>query len=266
MRPSPLRRVCDDRHVPSTAPRALERIATIRLPSGELRYTFRRSARARRLRVVVDPLRGVVVTVPLMWRGGSAVEAVEAFLVDRDGWLRAHLERHEAARSRSADRRTGILYEGRRRRLAVEPAANGATAIAVAEDAITVQLGGRERRHPDRVLERWLREQARSAIDDRLLLHAPALGVRPSAVTIRDPRTRWGSASKSGRLSFSWRLVLAPPEALETVVVHELAHLRIFGHGPDFWALVASIRPDHRAWRRWLREHSAELHLALSEA
>jgi hypothetical protein len=93
--------------------------------------------------------------------------------------------------------------------------------------------------------------------------HAGPLGVAPTAVTLRDPRTRWGSATRKGRLSFSWRLVLAPPDALETVVVHELAHLRVFGHGPRFWDLVATRRPDHRVWRRWLREHSLELHAAL---
>jgi predicted metal-dependent hydrolase len=93
--------------------------------------------------------------------------------------------------------------------------------------------------------------------------HADALGVAAGRITLRDPRTRWGSASRTGRLSFSWRLILAPPEALETVVIHELAHLRIFGHGPDFWALVASRRADHRAWRRWLHDHAIELHRAL---
>jgi predicted metal-dependent hydrolase len=64
---------------------------------------------------------------------------------------------------------------------------------------------------------------------------------------------------------FSWRLVLAPPEALETVVIHELAHLRVFGHGPRFWSLVASRRPDHAEWRRWLRRHSVELHGAMDD-
>jgi predicted metal-dependent hydrolase len=58
--------------------------------------------------------------------------------------------------------------------------------------------------------------------------------------------------------------VLAPPEALETVVVHELAHLRVFGHGPEFWEIVSDRRPDHRLWRRWLREHAIELHAALT--
>ncbi len=245
--------------------RPLERPATVHLPSGELRYTLRRSPRARRLRVVIDPLRGVIVTVPVRWAGGSAVDAVEAFLVERDRWLRTHLGRHEAARRRSADRSGGLLFEGRPHQLRIErPNGRLRSFVAPGPDELVVQLGSGERRAPERVLEVWLRERARTAIDEHLGVHAPALAVRPTTVTIRDPRTRWGSASKSGRLSFSWRLILARPEALETVVIHELAHLRVFGHGPEFWALVASRRPDHVAWRRWLREHSAELHLALT--
>ncbi len=60
----------------------------------------------------------------------------------------------------------------------------------------------------------------------------------------------------------AWRLVLAPPAVLETVVVHELCHLRVFGHGPRFWDLVATRVPDHAAHRRWLRTHAAALHAA----
>ncbi len=101
--------------------------------------------------------------------------------------------------------------------------------------------------------------------NDAIERHARALGVSPVRVSIRDPRTRWGSAARTGRLAFSWRLVLAPSEALETVVVHELAHLRVFGHGPTFWAVVSSRVPDHLIWRRWLREHSVELHAAPSD-
>jgi predicted metal-dependent hydrolase len=130
---------------------------------------------------------------------------------------------------------------------------------------LRVALAARDRDRVGRVLEGWLREQARVAIEATIEDHAPALGVRPAAVSLRDPRSRWGSASRQGRLMFSWRLVLAPPEALETVVIHELAHLRVFGHGPRFWAVVASRRADHLVWRRWLRTHSLELHGALAE-
>ena len=103
-----------------------------------------------------------------------------------------------------------------------------------------------DRRPLAAVLEAWLRPRARTAIDAEIRRHATALGVSPAAVTVRDQRTRWGSASRQGRLAFSWRLILAPPEALETVVIHELAHLQVFGHGPKFWAVVASRRADHK--------------------
>jgi hypothetical protein len=130
---------------------------------------------------------------------------------------------------------------------------------------LRVSLAARDRERIARVLDGWFRGQARVAIEATVADHAAALGVRPAAISIRDPRSRWGSASRQGRLMFSWRLVLGPPEALETVVIHELAHLRVFGHGPAFWALVASRRPDHATWRRWLRTHSLELHGALAE-
>ena len=128
---------------------------------------------------------------------------------------------------------------------------------------LQVALARRDRERVDRVLESWFREQARLAIDATVADHAAALDVRPVAIALRDPRSRWGSASRQGRVMLSWRLVLAPPEALETVVVRELAHLRVFGHGPRFWSLVASRRPDHLVWSRWLRTHSLELHGAL---
>ena len=91
----------------------------------------------------------------------------------------------------------------------------------------------------------------------------PLLGVTPARVTIRDTTTRWGSCSRKGALSFSWRLVLAPPEALDAVAAHELCHLRVFGHSQAFWTLLATRVPDHATWRRWLRRHAPELHAAL---
>ncbi len=136
---------------------------------------------------------------------------------------------------------------------------------AVEEDEIIVRLAPADRRSLAAVIEAWLKPRARTEIEREIRRHAAGLGVAPAAVSIRDQRTRWGSASREGRVAFSWRLVLAPPEALETVVIHELAHLRVFGHGPRFWALVASRRPDHKAWRRWLRDHSTELHSALRD-
>ncbi len=256
-----------------------ELAATMQLPSGRLDYLVRRSPRSRRLRVTIDPERGVVVSLPPSTRRGwaRAEPIVEEFLREREKWLRRHLDRHArqhaevTARGGLADG-ARIRFRGELHRLRLVPAADPdapARRSRVARegsddgDELVVRLAPGDRRSVAAVIEDWLRERARAAIERDVARHAPALRVEAAAVSLRDPRSRWGSASRNRRLSFSWRLILAPPEALETVVVHELAHLRYFGHGPRFWGLVATRRPDHLTWRRWLRDHSVELHRAL---
>jgi hypothetical protein len=256
----------------------IETPAHVDLADGRLAYTLRRSPRARQMRVVIDPARGVVVTVPgPNRRNWARPEAhVEAFLREREAWLRRHLARHAADRAALVARgglRDGAVlrYRGDHHRLRFEtapPAVRRSSVVRVGGDAgdeLVVRLAAADRRPVAAVLESWLRSRARDAIERAIARHAAPLGVEPASVTVRDQRTRWGSASHRGALSFSWRLVLAPPDALDTVVVHELSHLRLFGHGPRFWAIVATRRPDHARWRRWLREHSVELHGALDD-
>jgi predicted metal-dependent hydrolase len=261
-----------------TAGPATETPAIARLAGGPVPYLLRRSPRSRGLRVVIHPVRGVVVTVPSSGRRGWADPTghVHDFLAEREPWLRRHLDRHARDRAELAARgglRDGatIRFRGDLHRLHIQPARPGARRSGVEriggphEDELIVHLASSDRRAVADVLEAWLISSARAAIEREIRRNAPVLNVRPVAVGIRDQRTRWGSASRQGRLAFSWRLILAPPEALETVVLHELAHLRVFGHGPRFWAVVASRRPDHAVWRRWLRDHSTELHGALDE-
>ena len=238
-------------------------------------YVLRRSSRSRRLRITIDPAAGLVVTVPLATRRGwaHAEPIIERFLREREPWIRRHLDRQARDRAELQARgglRDGasIRYLGVLHRLRVVRATGGRRStvgrvVTLDGPELHVRALERDRDRLDHVLERWFREQARFAIESTIADHAEPLAVTPTAVALRDPRSRWGSASREGRLMFSWRLVLAPREALETVVVHELAHLRVFGHGPGFWALVASRRPDHVIWRRWLREHSLEIHAAL---
>lgn len=256
-----------------------ETMAVAQLPGGPLPFTLRRSPRSRGLRVVIHPDRGVVVTVPAVGRRGwtDPFPHIHEFLAEREPWLRRHLDRQARERARliaQGGLRDGaqLRFRGTLHRLRFEPArASGRRSTVervggTEEDELIVRLSPADRRSTAGVLEAWLRTCARTAIERELERHATALEVSPAAVTIRDQRTRWGSASRRGRLAFSWRLILAPPEALETVVIHELSHLRVFGHGPRFWAVVASRRPDHAIWRRWLRDHSTELHGALVES
>ena len=262
---------------PAALPGALS-LRSIHIGGRSVEYRLRRSARSRGLRVTIDDRDGLVVSVPLPTRRGWAQpeERVEAFLRDRARWVLRHVDQlardRADARGRGGARDGGLVpYLGELHRIRVRPGGGlRSTTVerAGAEegDELVVTPGTAERRSLERILTTWLRDRAAAAIDQAVLAHAAALGVRPGKVDLRDPRSRWGSASRRGRLMFSWRLILAPPASLETVVVHELAHLRIFGHGPRFWALVAARRPSHLADRAWLRRNSHGLHAALDTA
>ena len=111
----------------------------------------------------------------------------------------------------------------------------------------------------EHMTEREGRARARAHLQELAMDEASRLGVSFRRVAIRDQRTRWGSCSSRGTLSFNWRLVLAPLEVAEYVVVHELCHLREPNHSPRFWQLVATARPGYPEQRRWLGDHGWEL-------
>ena len=209
-----------------------------RLPAVD--FTLRRSARARRSRITISDEGEVVVVLPMR---APAREAAELVARHRS-WIARHVTRMVA----------------RRRALALRPSlANGRVLTIDGVPQIVRAATAPERG----ALERRLRRAARAAILERVAARSAEMGVSPGSVTIRDQRTRWGSASRSGTLSFNWRLILAPPEVLEYVVVHELAHLRWAGHGKRFWSLVARHFPGAAQARKWLRDNHDELRHAL---
>jgi predicted metal-dependent hydrolase len=107
---------------------------------------------------------------------------------------------------------------------------------------------------------RFFKEQAREVLIDRVATHAVTLGVKPVKVQVKELRSRWGSCSVDGVLSFSWRLILAPPYVLDYLAAHEVAHLREMNHSRRFWAHVKRCMPEFAAGREWLHEHGCALH------
>lgn len=237
--------------------------------SAGISYQLRRSTRARRLRLVVTDDGTARVTLPHR----MPLRAADEFVAARAGWIERHRQRIAAERSRHAARGglahgATLVFAGQPHRLEVCRGRGRRSTVEHRDEpsaAIRVTLGTGDSRSLAGVLEAWLRREARDAVERRIAARAPQLGVEPRTVTIRDQRTRWGSASRRGTLSFSWRLVLTPPPVLDYVVVHELAHLAVFGHAPAFWRLVEGVVPDASRARRWLREHARELHWSLDE-
>lgn len=211
-------------------------------------YAVRISARARRIRVVVEPDGRVEVVLPRRATQRDAARAVDE--------LRPWIERRVAE------------AHDVRRRLARTPG----TVPYLGEELTLVPQDGRTRAHrrdaallvpatddADAAIERWYRRQARAEIAPRLDVAAAAIGREWTSLTIRNQRTRWGSCSATGAMSFNWRLLLAPPEILDYVVWHEACHLAVMDHSPRFWALVERHLPDYREPQTWLRRNGAAL-------
>ena len=111
------------------------------------------------------------------------------------------------------------------------------------------------------VIRAVLSARALERIRQRVDHFAPLVGVCPGRIAIREQKTRWGSCSSKGNLNFNWKLIMAPPQVLDYVVIHELCHLHEFNHSPRFWSLVRRQMPDYIAWKKWLDNHKDDLYL-----
>jgi len=108
-------------------------------------------------------------------------------------------------------------------------------------------------------LKAALSARALERIRERLGVYHPAIGGEYGRVAVRDQRSRWGSCSSKSNLNFNWKLIMAPPQVLDYVVIHELCHLHEFNHSPRFWRLVETQMPDYEVWKKWLKVHGDEL-------
>jgi predicted metal-dependent hydrolase len=211
-------------------------------------YTVRRSDRARRVRVRVDPRDGAVEVV--LPRRAAAREAASA-VAELRSWIGRRQAEVAVTKARVAARAGTVPYLGTDLLLRAEA---GRTRVHRRGDVLLVPDGDARP-----AIERWYRRQARAEIAPRLDAAATALSTSYTKLTIRDQRTRWGSCSSAGAMSFNWRLLLAPEAVLEYVVRHEAAHLAVMDHSPRFWAVMGRLMPGYEVPRRWLRDHGATL-------
>ena len=109
------------------------------------------------------------------------------------------------------------------------------------------------------LLQKYYRLEAQQLLLSRMAFWVEKMGRGPKQVVVRGQSTRWGSCSASGQISLNWKLLCAPPEVLDYVIVHELAHLYHMDHSPRFWALVEQFFPDWRVAKLWLRKHESEI-------
>ena len=199
-----------------------ETTETIILSGRELFYRFVRSSR-KTLSVEIGPT-GLTVKAPY----SASKRDVEAFLRKRPHWILAH-------------------YDAMQEKMEKLSQQNGNSHLSESQKE---------------ALEKRYRSLARECITRRTSYYAAQLGVTYSSIRIAEQKTRWGSCSSRGTLSFHWRLILAPPAVMDYVVVHEVCHLIHMDHSPDFWAEVESLMPDYKVYKTWLKKNG----LVLSQA
>jgi predicted metal-dependent hydrolase len=219
----------------------------------ELIVSVRESDRAQAMRIIVGPRRPIEVIVP----SGTPDTAVETFLASKCDWIARKVAAAEeiVRRPRMLGLEGKVWLQGEP--LRTEHVAGKAPRAELRDGVLRVT--GKHSEAAD-AIERWYRREARRRISSVAEREAARLGLRFNSLAIRDQKTRWGSCSRRGNLSFSWRLLLCPSEVLDYVAVHELLHLRKPNHSKAFWQMLESAHPGWQDQARWLREHGQELH------
>ena len=221
-------------------------------------YRVRRHPRAKYMRLQVNPFDGVIVTMPARL---PLYVNTDKFVREHGDWILAKLREYGRkstwdSRGEATLRSGGtIQFRGKRMRLIVERLAVSAPHIILNQQVgvISIYLPRSPEFQLQPVLKSWLRRQAAEQIKGVVLEEARRIGVRFHKVSIREQRTKWGSCTEHGNLSFNWRLIFFPPRVLRYVVIHELCHLRHFDHSIRFWRTVAEYMPDYRDAVAWLK-------------
>ncbi|MCC0042458.1 MAG: M48 family metallopeptidase [Rhodobiaceae bacterium] len=212
----------------------------------------RRSARASRYGLRIANATGeVVLTVPA---SGDYDQAID-FLSRHEGWLAARLKRRAAPVAFAHG--TAIPLRGETCAIVATGGLRGV--VEVDSAAGEIHVPGAPAHLPRRLTE-WLKDEARRDLAHCVARHAEVAGLRHGRITVRDTASRWGSCSAKGGLSFSWRLILAPPFVLDYVAAHEVAHLQHMNHGARFWALTRKLFPQTDRAEAWLKMNGRDLH------
>jgi predicted metal-dependent hydrolase len=236
-------------------PKSLQKTErTLQVADRTLPLTIREHGQATRITLRIEPGgRALRLTVPR----GLKVREIDAFLLRHDGWLRTKLARfHSEERLRPGGM---ITLRGTPHRIVHTGSLRGLTEAAVEDGEPVIRVSGMED-HLGRRLEAFLKKEARKDLERLVARHAAMIGKPVKSLSMKDTRSRWGSCSWQGNLSFSWRIVMAPPEIIDYLAAHEVAHLKEMNHGPEFWSLCGRLCPGTDHARRWLKSHGSQLH------
>ena len=227
----------------------------VRFDQAVYRVRLRRHAQARRYTLRVQAAtREVVLTMPMR---GSLRDA-KAFAEKHGGWIAARLGRLPQPAPFAPGEM--IPLRGEPHRIEHRPGRRGTVWREAGEDGTLLLCAAGDLPHLARRIGDFLKREAGRDLEAASRKYLAEFGVTARRITVRDPSSRWGSCSTNGVLSYSWRLILAPPYVLDYLAAHEVAHLVEMNHSPRFWRTVLRMCPDTRRAKAWLDANGAGLH------
>lgn len=217
-------------------------------------YTVIRNNRAYKIWLRIDDEEGLIVVLPK----GRKISGIPKIIRKHQDWILTAIQKR-AERLRNAPPPLGtskiLFYRGRKVDLKIKNAACSNPKVKLENNSIKVTMPKNSDVTVKEVLSEWLKERALLFFSRRVEYFAAKLGLKFGRICVRDQKTRWGSCSSNGTLSFNWRLLLAPPDILDYVVVHEVCHLKYHDHSRRFWHLVSTILPNYQKSKMWLKEN-----------
>ena len=229
---------------------------TVEVLGRALPLSIRENHRATRITLRIEPGgRALKMTVPY----GIRRQDVDDFLSRHEGWLRERIARLDAATSSALADGGSISVRGVRHRIEHSGKVRGVTESVLIDGEAVLRVSGLPEQIARRIMA-FLKAEARKDLAARVKVHTTAIGRPAKSITLKDTRSRWGSCTHDGALSFSWRIVMAPPDILDYLAAHEVAHLKEMNHGPAFWALCEKLCPGTESAKRWLKQHGSALH------
>jgi len=212
-------------------------------------------AKRRTIALIVERDGSLTVRAPRR----VTIQDIEQFIHEKTDWILRSREKIKAIveipKKQYVDGEH-FLFLGQDHELRLVPPQRTALQF---DGGFTLSTSARER--GEQAFIKWYKTQALTVFTERVKHYAALHGLMPKQVKVNSAKTRWGSCSADGTINFTWRLVMAPLDVIDYVVLHELAHLKIKNHSPRFWKLVESLCPDFKRHRKWLREHGEKLTL-----
>lgn len=228
---------------------------TVEVGGRSVPITIKENPRATRITLRIEPGgKALKLTIPY----GLHHAQVDLFLDRHQGWLETKFAKFSAPTG-MRDGAT-ISIRGTSHKIHHTGSMRGVTQIAKDEDGQLLLKVSGPPEHTGRRVATFLKKEARADLERLVAIHSKAVGRPARSISMKDTRSRWGSCSHEGNLSFSWRIVMAPESVIDYLAAHEVAHLKEMNHGPKFWALCKTLCPEMERAKAWLKQNGSQLH------